>query len=1115
MSDLVIDVRQIASYPATDTVSADDTILLQRGGLGGPYISATASAVVSSALDGPGNFLGVGELPPADAGGSQIFTGNLVVPPEGGVLWNAYIDNENQLRYWQAGPAANFGWNNDGDGFYWNTFPPGSADEAIIYGPGKAQMHLDATGMLTLYDNTVTVPRIAAADYEVVPLIQLDSKVADAMAQVSSDIFTTIAQQYLPLTGGPVSGPITLPGNATGTFQAVPLGQVNTLIANAIAEGGGSGGGGTPNAVPLAGNLGNPMTGPLILSGLATPANPNQAVPYTQIFGGFTLTSGTLTLFQNATSGNQAVTWAQWNTMNGSLQSQINALVEAEGGGTVDLSGFMPLTGGTFTGTVTLSADAFDTPTGNSLQPTSLRQVQALITSGTASFITSSALATALTPYSTTAQMTSAITAATSGVFLPLTGGSISGPINYLGSPLITEQNLSDTITSFKRFIETYQVASHTTPSGADLATVLPQDGDYWICVTANPQTAEATTEAIPGIGPAGVPLNNGDMLIWSDTLNGFERVQQSPVTLTTLEGIFLPLSGAQMTGYLPLYGAAPLSGTAGYNANYPATISQVQQLVAPLVSNTTLTTTLAGYVPANGSATSVATPLTLTSQLTLPATAGTGNQAVSYNQMGAAITNAITATGAMPLTGGTFSGNVAMGSGTTLTLAANGAANSMQPVTVLQMNAALSALTPGSPDLSGLMPISGGQFTGGVSFASGVALLVNTASTASGSMNPVPYSQLATMLAGYATTASVAGLAPIASPTFTGSVTLPAYPANTASGNQAITYNQAYALMQSAATTGGLPTTGGTMTGAITMSNAPINMSGSNATITINNATANNQPVALGQLNTTLGSYATTAQLNNFLPLAGGVTTGTVRIGNGRLLSSATSNPSVTVWDTQRSWAAGMWASTTQTLNFGSMDGSGAPSTSWATLDTSGNFVAGGTIGTNQAVWATQFTVESARTMSFYISGGYSFIDFAGGWYISFNTATGDLQYTMQSGPWTFWRASDAAFINWMGPMYAAAFTGLCDDRLKENITDATSGLKEICAISPKTYHRKNSKRGGVELGLSAQDVRNVLPLAAVATEDQDGHELNAVDLMAVVAALINAVKELDARTR
>ena len=55
--DLILDVRQIAGYPPTADALQGDTLLLQRG-IGGPYLSISAQALVATALATGGGPLG-------------------------------------------------------------------------------------------------------------------------------------------------------------------------------------------------------------------------------------------------------------------------------------------------------------------------------------------------------------------------------------------------------------------------------------------------------------------------------------------------------------------------------------------------------------------------------------------------------------------------------------------------------------------------------------------------------------------------------------------------------------------------------------------------------------------------------------------------------------------------------------------------------------------------------------------------------------------------------------------------------------------------------------------------------------------------------------------------
>ena len=170
---------------------------------------------------------------------------------------------------------------------------------------------------------------------------------------------------------------------------------------------------------------------------------------------------------------------------------------------------------------------------------------------------------------------------------------------------------------------------------------------------------------------------------------------------------------------------------------------------------------------------------------LLLNANATQNLQAVTLQQLDAAVANTVTpdapadgqaylrvGVGApaarwvpgLPLAGGILTG--------ALTLSGNATQN-LNAVPLQQVNSLITAGT------TGFLPLAGGQMTG----------LMQLSGNASVNLNPVPLQQLNTMLGSYAPLQSptftgtvtipagavIAGYAPIASPTFTGTVTVPA----------------------------------------------------------------------------------------------------------------------------------------------------------------------------------------------------------------------------------------------------------------------------------------------------------------------------------------------------
>ncbi len=104
----------------------------------------------------------------------------------------------------------------------------------------------------------------------------------------------------------------------------------------------------------------------------------------------------------------------------------------------------------------------------------------------------------------------------------------------------------------------------------------------------------------------------------------------------------------------------------------------------------------------------------------------------------------------------------------------------------------------------------------------------------------------------------------------------------------------------------------------------------------------------------------------------------------------------------------------------------------------------------------------------------------------------------------------------------YSSAFTVTSDERVKKNIADYNKGLVEILQVQPKSYSfngKANTIEGVESIGVLAQEIKEVFP-ETVGTankklnpEDEQETELYTVDISPVTYALINAVKELNAK--
>jgi Chaperone of endosialidase len=334
----------------------------------------------------------------------------------------------------------------------------------------------------------------------------------------------------------------------------------------------------------------------------------------------------------------------------------------------------------------------------------------------------------------------------------------------------------------------------------------------------------------------------------------------------------------------------------------------------------------------------------------------------------------------------------------------------------------------------------------------------------------------------------------------------------------------------------------------------------------------------------TYIGGLATEAYVGNYLPLSGGVTSGTVRVGNGRLMSSNNGgSPSVTAWDVSGGYATGFWTSANHQMQFGGMDGNGNPSVEWGFFDGSGNFGvvgdnltvgngaislvaanpnyalkfpggsnlvyqsspgnlvwyngagtplffcdsggslhahqdvdAGSNVNAGNAVFAQGGCFALAGDMGMYAGGSGRVIQFASNWYLDWNSGNGDLRW-MQGGSGSVFefRVSDGHSGNDRGAVYGfGAYINLSDERAKTDIQLSPYGLPEILQLNPIAFERTNVVSIRREHGFSAQQVQPIIPEAVIGVT-QDADPLLGVSLDPIVAALVNATKDLHQRLR
>src|SRR4249920_3396087 len=120
MDDFVINVRQVGNYPQLQYIGANDLLLIQRGGIGGPYACVDQDALLGQVFER----VNVGILP---APNNQGIAASYLITPLGqrqGFNW--YVDQHGVQRYLQNGVAAY--WSFNGVNLVWATSPSGVKD---------------------------------------------------------------------------------------------------------------------------------------------------------------------------------------------------------------------------------------------------------------------------------------------------------------------------------------------------------------------------------------------------------------------------------------------------------------------------------------------------------------------------------------------------------------------------------------------------------------------------------------------------------------------------------------------------------------------------------------------------------------------------------------------------------------------------------------------------------------------------------------------------------------------------------------------------------------------------------------------------------------------------
>jgi len=185
--------------------------------------------------------------------------------------------------------------------------------------------------------------------------------------------------------------------------------------------------------------------------------------------------------------------------------------------------------------------------------------------------------------------------------------------------------------------------------------------------------------------------------------------------------------------------------------------------------------------------------------------------------------------------------------------------------------------------------------------------------------------------------------------------------------------------------------------------------------------------------------------------------------------------------------------------------------------VDASGNAgLFGGMTATGNVVSNSGIFGQSDQTLGMYASGTTRITVLGtGGYFWQYDTTNGNLTWMVASTLMWQFRTSDKLSFNQLGTVGGnGAYFNISDAAVKTDIVPATHGLAHIQKLSPKTFKRTiESAQGREELGFVAQDVQQAIPEAVHDIGDKaTGETLLAVQLDPIVAALVNAVKELSA---
>ena len=157
--------------------------------------------------------------------------------------------------------------------------------------------------------------------------------------------------------------------------------------------------------------------------------------------------------------------------------------------------------------------------------------------------------------------------------------------------------------------------------------------------------------------------------------------------------------------------------------------------------------------------------------------------------------------------------------------------------------------------------------------------------------------------------------------------------------------------------------------------------------------------------------------------------------------------------------------------------------------------------INVADSIWINGYTDNTASRIRFHHDTNHAYQDWeTGNYYIRYDTTT---KYMMDS----------SGNVHADADVYAYSTSVGSDIKLKKNITDTKYGLSDVLKLRGVDFDWKEKRDGRHDIGVIAQEVKEVIPEVVREVDDFEGGTYLTVDYSKLVPVLIEAIKELSER--